>query len=371
MNYTKREVLIHLLQRLKLKDNDEVTTLSSSPDATDMDTIYERLSFQSKIDVDTPFKKLINTHSPKQHIWDKSLMYKICACVVLAISITTFTLFVIDTNLQNESIDQLLTHNPAQTKNVAYLTSRNQRVELNNTSNNLLQEKGLKLTDDGTLAVKKSSSPIKSEQLTVEIPIGGEYKMILADGTNVWLNSDTKFYFPTHFTDSIRKVRVEGEAYFEVTKSNLPFIVETLHGHIQVLGTGFNVRSYADEVNTATTLSSGSVKYITLNNQDIKLQPGQQLQVSTNNYTLQEVNVALYTSWKDGKYLFENSSLESIMQQLSRWYNIKVIFKSEYAKKLHFTGDLERYSNVTDFFEFISMGSDVKITIDKNTVYIE
>ena len=210
---------------------------------------------------------------------------------------------------------------------------------------------------------------------TIDIPIGGEYQLVLADGTKVWLNADSKLRFPVSFTAERREVYLEGEAYFEVAKdSEHPFIVHISRGAIEVLGTGFNVRDYREEQKTVTTLVQGKVVYRSERQpgREIMLEPGFQIKDEEGG-SLQprKVDVILYTGWKDGKYVFENATLEEIMQVLSRWYDIAVFYKREEVKKLHFTGDLERYKTINDFLEFMEIGGNVRFSIKGKTVLIE
>ena len=199
--------------------------------------------------------------------------------------------------------------------------------------------------------------------------------MVLADGTKVWLNADSKLRFPVSFTAERREVYLEGEAYFEVAKdSEHPFIVHISRGAIEVLGTGFNVRDYREEQKTVTTLVQGKVVYRSERQpgREIMLEPGFQIKDEEGG-SLQprKVDVILYTGWKDGKYVFENATLEEIMQVLSRWYDIAVFYKREEVKKLHFTGDLERYKTINDFLEFMEIGGNVRFSIKGKTVLIE
>lgn len=177
------------------------------------------------------------------------------------------------------------------------------------------------------------------------------------------------------FTAERREVYLEGEAYFEVAKdSEHPFIVHISRGAIEVLGTGFNVRDYREEQKTVTTLVQGKVVYRPERQpgREIMLEPGFQIKDEEGG-SLQprKVDVILYTGWKDGKYVFENATLEEIMQVLSRWYDIAVFYKREEVKKLHFTGDLERYKTINDFLEFMEIGGNVRFSIKGKTVLIE
>ena len=236
---------------------------------------------------------------------------------------------------------------------------------------------GFLLAEDGyaryepTANVKRADS---SQYNEIRTPRGTDYKMILPDGTKVWMNADSKLKYPVAFGQSQREVFLEGEAYFDVKKDpEYPFTVHTSRGDVQVLGTGFNIRDYRGEARVVTTLVEGKVVYkASERHEAVIILPGYQL--IDNGYeelAPQEVDVEMYVGWKDGRYIFEDATLEEIMQVLSRWYDIAVFYKREEVKKLHFTGDLERYKTINDFLEFMEIGGNVRFSIKGKTVLIE
>lgn len=263
-------------------------------------------------------------------------------------------------------------------KSVATITLANgKQLELGKNAASLCEKNGTLLKLDST-TVTYQGAPAPSREIvynTISIPIGGEYMLILADGTKVWMNADSKLKYPVSFSRERREVYLKGEAYFEVAKdSRRPFIVHTSRGAVEVLGTGFNVRDYREEQKVVTTLVQGRVVYRSEKRpeQEIVLEPGFQVKDEEGG-TLQsrKVDVVLYTGWKDGKYVFENATLEEIMQVLSKWYDIAVFYKREEVKNLHFTGDLERYETINDFLEFMEIGGNVRFNIKGKTIMIE
>ena len=262
-------------------------------------------------------------------------------------------------------------------KSKAMITLANgEKIVLGDKKQQLIEENGTLLNLDST-AVKyeENQKTIASVYNTIEIPIGGEYRLVLADGSKIWINAGSKLKFPVSFTTGQREVYLEGEAYFEVAKdSRHPFIVHTSRGTIEVLGTGFNVRGYREEQKVVTTLVQGKVVYRSEKqpDQEIVLEPGFQVNDQEGGILQpRKVDVILYTGWKDGKYVFENATLEEIMRVLSKWYDIAVFYKREEVKKLHFTGDLERYKTINDFLEFMEVGGNVRFCIKGKTVLIE
>ncbi len=254
--------------------------------------------------------------------------------------------------------------------------SNGKKLNSGKESNPLHYENGSVLTFDTAQAIytatAKTERPVFN---TITIPPGGEYQLILADGTIVWLNAVTVLTFQVSFPNGKREVFLEGEAYFEVAKDKEhPFLVHTSRGEIEVLGTGFNVRDYREEGKVVTTLAEGRILYRPENDpeHEIMLQPGYQVEDKEGSRPVsRQVDVVMYSGWKDGIYIFENTTLEEIMEVLSRWYNIEVFYTNEAAKGLHFTGDLERYNTINDFLEFIEIGGNVRFSVKGRTIIIE
>lgn len=164
---------------------------------------------------------------------------------------------------------------------------------------------------------------------TIATPNGGQYQVELPDGSKVWLNAASSIHFPTAFSGNERRVEMTGEAYFEVAKNKAkPFIVGVNGASIKVLGTHFNVMAYSDEATLNTTLLEGSVKF-EKDNQHELLQPGQQLQLTQlgNLKVVNGINLSEVVSWKNGFFEFDGVSFETIARQLSRWYNVDVLYK--------------------------------------------
>jgi transmembrane sensor len=215
---------------------------------------------------------------------------------------------------------------------------------------------------DGALKaniVKKGNQVIYKEQAgepvynTVSTPRGRQYQLVLADGSKVWLNAASSIRFPTTFTGNDRTVEVTGELYFEVAKNaSKPFKVIANGTEIEVLGTHFNVDSY-DEV-IKTTLLEGSVK-IKAGDKTGLLRPGQQSQASTAGEfkTTSSVDIDKVMAWKNGRFSFENASLESIMNQVSRWYDVDVVYQDKVPKRF-FTADISRNNNLSVFLKVLA-----------------
>ncbi len=204
----------------------------------------------------------------------------------------------------------------------------------------------------------------------VETPRGGEYALLLSDGTKVHLNAMTSLRFPVTFDNGPRKVELEGEAYFEVCKTGQPFIVCTQGMQVEVLGTTFNISAYPQE-EYQTTLVNGSVKVNTETGESCILKPSQQATISLGNSSIQirMVDAGFYTSWIKGKIHFKDQRLEDIMKILSRWYDMEVIFANEKIKKTYAFGcNVDRYSEITPFVRLLEETQKVHVKVNNKTI---
>lgn len=207
---------------------------------------------------------------------------------------------------------------------------------------------------------------------TMSTPRGGQYTLRLPDGTNVWLNAASSIRFPTVFAGKERKVEIKGEAYFEVAKNpKMPFRVLADDMEVEVLGTGFNINAYADETAKLTTLIEGSVKIIKGKSSAL-LRPGQQAKVNTNeNIDLSNnVNVDEVIAWKKGLFLFNATNIESIMRQVSRWYDVDVDYKIPASSGLRFTGIVSRRDNVDQILKIMELTGLVHFKIDGKKITV-
>ncbi len=162
---------------------------------------------------------------------------------------------------------------------------------------------------------------------TMKTPRGGQYQLALPDGTQVWLNAASSITYPTRFIGDQRNVSISGEVYFDVAQNKeKPFVVNVNnHTRVEVLGTGFNINAYADEANVKTTLLEGKVR-ITGDNNSVTLLPGQQL---AGNQVNTDVAVTQVMAWKNGVFTFEGKSLQQVLRELARWYDLSIIYEKD------------------------------------------
>ena len=211
--------------------------------------------------------------------------------------------------------------------------------------------------------------------LSLITPRGGEFRIALEDGTEVWLNAQSQLIYPEHFALSERRVKVSGEAYFKVARDEQkPFIVEADGQAVSVLGTEFNVHSYAEDSHVETTLVSGSIALqpIGAGAAQLLLTPGHQAVFSKAEHDIQvrSIDTEVATSWKDGKFVFENQTLEQIMLTLSRWYDFTYSFADRRAAQKVFMGRIPRYADFADVVEILESSGGLRMTVEGKEVSI-
>ena len=207
---------------------------------------------------------------------------------------------------------------------------------------------------------------------TITIPRGGEYDLLLSDGSRLRMNSESEIRVPVTFEKGQREVFMKGEIYFDIVRDSLaPFVVHTHQGDIRVLGTSFNVRDYQDEDFLETTLVNGKVAFEREGNYSY-LKPGEQLRLNKEDgkTTVETVDVLLYCSWKDGRFVFEKQRLEVIMNTIARWYNINVFYESSSVKDILFTGNIKRYSDLEQVVSMLKLINKIDIKIKDRNVFV-
>ena len=205
----------------------------------------------------------------------------------------------------------------------------------------------------------------------VEVPRGGEFSLVLEDGTQVWLNAESELRYPIHFMGKERVVYLKGEAYFNVVKnSDAAFLVQVDEFTVKVYGTEFNVNAYeADRVETVLTQGSVSMR---CGDEEVMLKPNQKGAYfkSDGAMRVEDVNVLSYVAWKNGDFIFKDESLESIMNKLARWYDLDVFYQNKELKEIRLSGNLKRYKDVQDLFNAFEKISEARIKVDGRTVVV-
>lgn len=191
----------------------------------------------------------------------------------------------------------------------------------------------------------------------ISTPRGGQYEVTLPDGTKVWLNAASSLKYPSSFAKNERKVELQGEAYFEVAKDkNRPFRVATKQQTVEVLGTHFNISAYNDEAQVKTTLLEGAVN-VSSGTNSLKLKPGQQALLNLADAKLRlnpNVDVDKEMAWKNDLFAFDNDDLKTIMRQISRWYDLDVVYQGKITDE-KYVGEIPRNSNLSEVFKILEL----------------
>ncbi|MFD2874223.1 FecR family protein [Mucilaginibacter ximonensis] len=215
-------------------------------------------------------------------------------------------------------------------------------------------------------------APGEIEYNTIETPKGGQYKIKLPDGTDIWLNAETKLKYPTTFASlKNRPIELEGEAYFEVAKDKgHPFIVTTSKEKVEVLGTHFNINAYDNDKVVKTTLLEGSVKVSNQAGSTKIMKPGQQATADGESLAIRDVETDYEVAWKDGYFIFNNENLESIMAKISRWYNADVVFMDPTLKSKSFIGTISRFDKVSKVLNMLERTDVAVFNIESGKIIV-
>jgi ferric-dicitrate binding protein FerR (iron transport regulator) len=198
---------------------------------------------------------------------------------------------------------------------------------------------------------------------TLTTPKGGQYRLLLPDGTAVWLNAGSSLRYPVAFSDGERRVTLTGEAYFEVVHDHKkPFRVQVGNQVVEDLGTRFNINAYADEPVASTTLLEGAVK---INNTLLK--PGEQAQVTKEGVisVVKNINTADAVAWKEGFFVFRNDNLKTVMRELARWYDVEIIYQPNINNNQQFSGRIDRSLTLAQVLNGLAL-TKARFTIEDN-----
>ena len=330
----------------------------------------QKVRFSAKVDEHLAWK-IIHSKLVKRKTFRIRPYLKYAAVLLVLLSLT-ITYQLLHKNIGSEEVSAKA--------NVIHPGTPKAILELDNGRNVKLEEISdslLTLTAGFNIQIKNntidySKSDIISELTnTIRIPRGGEYNLVLSDGTRIWLNSESELTFPAKFKGNQRKIFLKGEAYLEVAKNEkLPFIIEAEGTQVEVLGTSFNVKAYE---NIETTLVEGKVCIRTNSLTKAILNPGEQGIVTkeSNEITVKQVDTRLYTSWVKGMFVFRSLSLEEIMKTLERWYNVEVTFENDELKQRRFTGNLKRNEEINHHLDVISLTTNVEFEISGEKILVK
>lgn len=312
------------------------------------------------------------------------LQYVSIAAILLLVGISASVFFFIQ---ENRLDDRAMVNNlpavvPGSQKAEIILES-GERIDLEKLKLDTIIDNGafeIIKSDKGIISYRLKSSGTSNQQTaynTIVTPRGGEYKLLLADGTKIWLNAATTLRYPIIFNGDERKVQLQGEAYFEVAKQvyqgrRVPFIVHAGNQKLEVLGTAFNLQNYGKSI--VTTLVEGKVK---LNVQDspqdnLYLSPAEQavFQFTSKKFLKTAVDPRYFIAWKEGKFAFYNTPIDEVMEIISRWYDVEVHF-DYHPENFAFSGTVSRYDNIDKLLRTIELVGDIHFELKGRKIYVK
>lgn len=393
MEYTKEKLAALLLKQQWTAE--DYKWLAKYIDATDSDELKKLMHEQyiedaldvKNVEMHFSDKLLQKIHNRIDDNVNTAKRFKIKRWMAVAASITglffcTYLFYILRNNGNDQNaIAKVQKNDIAPGKNKAILKlSDGSVINLDDAENSRIAQEGNAdiIKAGGTLAYNKldNANPQGSDNTivpnnTLSTPRGGQYQLKLADGTIVWLNSASSLDFPAVFNGKERRVKLTGEAYFEVAKNKkLPFIVEVASSEIKVLGTHFNIRAYSDDIiPVEATLIEGSIKF-THAEKSWVLQPGEQVNLEANGAVVWNKNVDTddVIAWKNGFFHFEKRRIDFIMRELARWYDIEVIYKDPIDAS--FFAEMPKNTNLSDALKSLQLTGKVKFAVDGNRVTV-
>ena len=393
-------------QRLTDKEHDELDEWITASDANQ--ELFEELvqpEFADKgmkelgsINTEAAYNKIrqrIQFNKPDSKKGNLQMLFRIAAAVIVVAGLAVFYYLMNRSSKPQNNIAQVSIIKPG--GNYATLTLGNGRsVEVNNMQPGLVESvDGLKLflrKSDGQLSYADNAKA-DDDVHTLSTPIGGQFHVVLPDGSNVWLNAASSLKYPVHFSKDERVVELSGEGYFEIKplspkggQEKIPFRVIVNGVEVEVLGTHFNVNAYGDEGGVNTTLLEGSVRLrkesrpLTMDDgqkngnhaddEQVILKPGEQGVLMENGKLKVEsgIDTDEVVAWKNGVFSFKDASIENILKQAARWYDIEVVYQGKIER--HFNAEVLRSESIEKLLKLLELTGSVHFKIENKKVYV-
>lgn len=382
-------------QTLSEKERDELDDWITASDANQQlfeelinpSVIESGLKTMNAVDTDTALQRIRQrigfTASQEKKRKPFQLVLRIAASVVLTACV--YLIYTLMNHQPKTEQDPVQASSIRPGGNYATLTLGNgKRINLQDMRNGLVDSgrgsEVLKTADD--LLSYVDNKVVNDEQHLLSTPVGGQYSVVLPDGSRVWLNAASSLKYPVSFQGNERVVELTGEGYFEISTSpqpspkgegvrKKPFIVKVNGLKVEVLGTHFNINAYGDDIFTRTTLLEGSVKVST--KYDVSgtiIKPGEQAQAdSKGSITVQHtIDTEETVAWKNGLFVFKDASIETVLQQAVRWYDITVVYKTTIHK--HFNAEVLRSEPIEKLLRLLELTGAVHFKIENKTIYV-
>lgn len=371
LNNVEKQELLELVEANKGVINDELVHMITDEEKSVTDTeVNEKWDtvLQNILAADKPYRV-------RKRFLTPALQWASAAIILIAIAVSSYLYSVNKGQKVHVFAQDVL---PGGNKAVLTLADGKKISLTDAVAGDIAKQSGLSITKtaDGQL-IYKVSEVVKeaddSKVNTISTPKGGQWQVSLPDGSVVWLNAASSLTYPLSFVSAKQRiVELTGEAYFEVTKDKLhPFIVRTAKQEVEVLGTHFNINSYADENVTRTTLLEGSVRVSHNTTHDTEiLKPGEQSVLSSTGINVRVMDVEEAIAWKNGYFMFNNEKQESIMRKISRWYNVEIEYADTDAKEVMYYGTVGRFGKVSQVLRKLEQTGEVRFDIKGNKIIV-
>ncbi len=375
------EFALYVLQCAENKEDDEIQVWLEEKEHRDL--LEELRRFREagmweaeKLDVDEDYQwQLLERRAVlrkrKRHI--RRILTGVAAVVIMSVVTSVYIYYRQEENLIKE-ISQISLN--AETDAVRLITGKGEEYILASSApnnNDTLEKRGIVIDSVGGLKYMRilHDATCSEEFHTLRVPRGGEYILVLDDGTRVWINSESELRYPVVFCDSVRKVYLKGEAYFEVKRDEKhPFMVETNELCTRVLGTEFNVQAYGWSDANITLIKGSVAVNQNGNGGTVVLKPGENASYNGDSLYVESVDVLKYISWKEGFFYYDNVPLENILSELGRWFDFTVFYRNPEVKDYRFKFWANRKDSVEQLLERLNETGKLKMEIRGNTVTV-
>jgi transmembrane sensor len=377
--YLKGELSYEEYEQFRVWLEEDITRQQLLDSLENEETLANDLHFFSSVDKEAAWDNLARMidERPKQRALPFMRYARYAAAVVVMgiISYVTFRYTYRGNSSKLARVEKPVLKNdvlPGGNKATLTLADGSVLVLEDMTNGTVKEENGIRISKIDGEIVYQILDQEGSEEIsynTIHTPVGGQYHVVLPDGSKVWLNSESSLRLPTAFSGSERKVDLTGEGYFEIVKkTGMPFVVQAGETRVEVLGTHFNLMAYANEGASKTTLLEGSVK-VSRGISSRIIAPGQQA-VTGDRIQVKNVDLDEAIAWKNGFFQFEGESLKAILSQLKRWYGIEVKNEQQ-IPDLHFTAVISRNTTLSQVLKMLEMSGELKFKIEGKKISIQ
>lgn len=336
------------------------------------DQQYQRraLAERQAIALDAPLARIKSKIAKRQNHSRQIWIYRVAVAAALLSIASIGAIYLLtrqhthsDPGMRNEMAAALKI--PPGQPSARLLLSGGRSIALNNRTDTSL---GAVQVKNG--AVSYNGNTASEEVNTLVTPNGGTYKLVLEDGTKVWLNAASVLKFPTRFSGRERSVELNGEGYFEIApNAQRPFIVISNHTAVHVLGTAFDIQSYRSNV-VKTTLVSGKVKVVSQSGNNKLVSPGQMAVAMPSGIDLRAADTEQVIAWKNDRFIHRDASLEEVMEEIARWYNVEVSYEGNYKEQEGITIEISRQVSLGEVLEMLKASGAASFKVDGRKITV-